>query len=94
MPIQFQGSQPQPPAKASDHAYNEAAIDFALDHERAVEFRYAKGEGKSIIEERTLAPTSLDQTRGGAIVAIGFDPDRAEPRAYRLDRIIGTVVIV
>ncbi len=70
---------------------NEQLIQVAINHDIEVEFAYAKGSGE-VIEHRRLVPTKLDDAKGHKIVT-GFDPDRDDVRAYRLDRIKGTVSI-
>lgn len=77
--------------RASDVSFNEALVRLAIAHNREVEFSYAKADG-SIIELRRLQPASLREVKGHVTIT-GYDPDRDEPRAYRLDRIKGEVSI-
>lgn len=72
-------------------SFNEQLLQVAINNDRRVAFKYAKGQG-AIIESRQLDPVKLDDVKGHKIVT-GFDPDRDEIRAYRLDRIQGTVSI-
>lgn len=76
---------------AEDVSFNEGLIRFAIVHRRVVLFRYGKGDG-SHIETRSLIPSSIE-TIGDHETVTGYDPDRDEPRAYRLDRIKGEVNI-
>lgn len=77
--------------KATEVTFNEGVLRLAAVHARAVEFRYAKGDGK-IIETRSFIPTSVATSVKGEVYFTGPDPDRdGEPRAYRLDRIKGDV---
>jgi hypothetical protein len=77
--------------KASEVSFNEGVLRLAAVHERAVEFRYAKGDEK-IIETRSFVPTSVATSAKGAVYFTGPDPDRdGEHRAYRVDRIKGDV---
>jgi len=71
---------------------NESLIAVAIEHGLSVEFRYAKGDG-SVIEQRTLQPEYVNSGKAGKTV-VGFDPDRDDARAYRLDRIKGNVDVV
>jgi predicted DNA-binding transcriptional regulator YafY len=76
----------------SEASENASLLQVAALHGRTVEFRYAKGSG-DVIETRRLVPGKLDQV-GEHLTVTGYDPDRDEPRAYRLDRIKGTVSVV
>lgn len=75
------------PALASDISLNESILRLAILHDRSVTFRYAKGSGGTI-ETRCLEPSEIKEVKGHTIF-VGFDPDRDEPRSYRLDRIKG-----
>lgn len=77
---------------ASAVSFNEGLMRLAAVHGKTVTFRYAKGEGR-IIEQRTLAPTDVKEV-AGHVVFTGYDPDRDEPRAYRIDRMKGEVTIL
>lgn len=80
---------PAPRPKASDDLlYNADAADFAAERERTIEFRYAKGSG-AVIETRRLKPSEVVDN-----LIVGYDEDRKMPRAFRLDRIQGTVTIL
>lgn len=70
---------------------NEQLLQVAINHDAEVGFAYAKGSG-AVIEHRRLTPVKLDEAKGHKIVT-GFDPDRDDIRAYRLDRIKGTVSV-
>lgn len=74
-------------ARAADISLNEALLRLAIVHERTVEFRYAKGSGQNI-ELRRLAPGDLKEVKGH-LTFTGYDPDRDDVRAYRLDRVRG-----
>lgn len=78
--------------RASDVSFNEGLMRLAAVHNKMVSFRYAKGDGK-VIESRTLVPADV-KTVGDHVTFTGFDPDRDGPRAYRVDRIKGTVGLV
>lgn len=77
--------------RASEVSFNEGLMRLAAVHNMPVAFRYAKGDGK-VIEQRTLVPSDV-KTVGDHVTFTGFDPDRDEVRAYRVDRIKGTVSV-
>lgn len=79
--------------RASEIPFNEAALRLAAVHGRTVEFSYAKGSG-GMIERRRLRPEVIETSKDGTLRFVGFDPDRQDYRAYRVDRIKGTVQIV
>lgn len=72
-------------------SWNHVALQAAIDHGRVAEFRYAKADG-SIIETRRVEPEAITQSRRGTLVT-GWDPDRRDVRAFRLDRIQGYVSV-
>lgn len=74
---------------ATDVSFNEGVLRLAAVHNKQVTFRYAKGDGK-FIEQRTFVPADV-VSKDGHITFKGFDPDREEVRAYRVDRIKGEV---
>jgi predicted DNA-binding transcriptional regulator YafY len=76
---------------ASDVSFNEALLRLAAIHERTVEFRYAKGTGY-VIETRQLVPQDVRQV-GDHLTFTGYDPDRNDVRAYRVDRMKGEVTV-
>ena len=76
---------------AGDVSLNEALLRLAAIHEVEVAFRYAKGDG-SVIETRRFVPSEV-QTVGDHLTFVGYDPDRDEPRAFRVDRIKGQVSV-
>jgi predicted DNA-binding transcriptional regulator YafY len=78
--------------RASEVSFNEAMLRVAAAHNRLASFRYAKGDGE-VIEARTLKPSAV-RTVEDHVTFTGYDPDRDEVRAYRLDRIKGEVGIV
>ena len=84
-------------ARASEISYNEGIMRLAAVHSRTVEFRYSKGSG-NVIETRQLEPNAVNVVNAGKddehITFSGFDPDRNQPRHYRMDRIKGDVKIV
>lgn len=81
-----------PPANADvSGTLNEQLLQVAINNDVEVEFAYAKGSG-AVIEQRRLNPVTLSVAKGHQIVT-GFDPDRDDIRAYRLDRIKGTVSV-
>lgn len=73
-------------------SWNAAALQAAIDHRREARFSYAKGENGSVIETRRIEPEAITQTRRGSLV-VGWDPDRRDTRAFRLDRIAGFVSV-
>lgn len=79
--------------RASEVSFNEGLLRLAAVHEKTVEFRYAKGDG-AVIETRALQPQSVTVTAQGHTTFVGYDPDREEPRSYRVDRIKGEVRFV
>lgn len=72
------------------NTFNTAVINLAVVHEREINFRYAKADGKTV-ETRALRPSQLDTNAG---LVSGLDPDRDAPRQYRLDRILGDVELI
>lgn len=62
----------------------------AISHRRSVTFQYRK---RSAVEKRTLDPYNLINRRG-AWYLIGRDHDRDAIRAFRLDRIRGTMLVI
>jgi predicted DNA-binding transcriptional regulator YafY len=83
--------------RASEIPFNEALLRLAAAHKRAVTFRYAKGDG-STIETRSLVPEKLveveDKKSGDThMTFVGYDPDRDDVRAYRVDRMKGEVSV-
>lgn len=76
-----------PVSDAAD--WNATLIDAAVEHARTITFSYDKGAG--VLERRTLQPTATSETKQGATIVVGHDPDRDDVRAYRLDRIQGYV---
>lgn len=84
--------QTVPTAKASEVSFNEGVLRLAAVHGREVEFRYSKTPS-SPIETRRFIPSAVAVSKGGAVLVLGEDEDRDEPRAFRLDRIKGDVKI-
>jgi hypothetical protein len=80
-----------PVVAASDVSFNEGLLRLAAVHGKTVHFRYAKGDG-AVIELRSLVPEKVNEV-GGHVTFTGFDPDRGEPRAYRVDRMKGEVTV-
>jgi predicted DNA-binding transcriptional regulator YafY len=72
--------------------FNTGALLLAKEFERSAYFKYAKGDG-TVIEARSVQPEELIRSRDGSISVIGFDPDRNDIRAFRLDRIVGSVTL-
>ena len=70
---------------------NEQLLNVAINNDLGVEFRYAKGDG-AVIETRVLQPEYINEGKAGKVV-VGFDTDRDDVRAYRLDRIKGYVEV-
>lgn len=84
----------QPPAgavKASDIPLNEALIRVAAAHGVECSFRYAKGDGGTI-EWRAFVPSDVKRV-GDHVTFTGYDPDRDDYRAFRSDRIKGSVQV-
>ncbi len=84
--------EPRPATRASEVSFDEGVLRLAAVHGRTVTFRYAKGGG-SMIETRTLTPESVFTNKRGDLLVGGQDPDRDEYRAYRVDRIKGSVSV-
>lgn len=82
---------PTSAVRASEVSFNEGLLRLAAVHDKAVTFRYAKGDGR-VIEQRTLEPEAVREVKGHTIF-VGYDPDREEVRSYRIDRIKGEVRI-
>lgn len=70
---------------------NEKLLALAIEADLSVAFTYAKGEGQ-FLEERTLEPHEVREVKGNKLV-LGYDVDRDDVRAYRLDRIKGRVAL-
>lgn len=77
--------------KAADISFNEGLMRLAAIHKKIVSFRYAKGDGQ-VIEARSLVPSDV-KTVGDHVTFTGYDPDRDEIRAYRVDRIKGGAAV-
>lgn len=73
--------------------FNLAAIQLAKQHGTQVIFRYAKGSSGAVLETRSVQPVVSIESHDGDIVAVGFDRDRDDYRAFRLDRIGGVVQV-
>jgi hypothetical protein len=87
------GETPEPVEDdTAEGDFNEAALKTAAAYGRRAKFTYAKGDG-NVLETRRLVPHNVYQSNAGHLVVAGYDHDRDEPRAYRLDRIKGHVVI-
>lgn len=82
---------PRPNITGTD--LNADLIRVAIAHGERILFRYAKGKDGAVIESRSLEPTEI-KTVGDHETVIGYDPDRDEARAYRLDRIKGNLAVV
>lgn len=74
-------------------SWNRVALETAAALDAGVTFRYAKGVGEASIESRVLSEVFDVREVKGHVVVTGFDPDRNDVRAYRLDRIKGTVQV-
>jgi predicted DNA-binding transcriptional regulator YafY len=70
---------------------NEALLATAARYNSTVRFRYAKGNG-DVIETRLFQPEKID-TYADHKTVVGFDPERDDVRAFRLDRIKGQVAV-
>ncbi len=81
-----------PIVRASAVSFNEGLLRLAAVNEKTVEFSYAKGDG-NVIERRRLRPEKVEEGKDGSVRFVGYDPDRDEPRAYRVDRIKGEIEI-
>jgi predicted DNA-binding transcriptional regulator YafY len=79
------GSEPQ-----DTPSLNATLLQHGIDSKLTCRFRYAKGNNESVIETRFLVPYNIVSI-GDHETVMGYDPDRDEPRAYRLDRIKGLV---
>lgn len=75
--------------KASDITFNEGLLRLAAVHNKTVTFSYAKGDG-AFIETRRLIPAQV-LDKGDHLTFSGYDPDRDDVRAYRIDRMRGEV---
>jgi predicted DNA-binding transcriptional regulator YafY len=82
---------PRPNISGTD--LNADLLRVAIAHGESVIFRYAKGANGSVIETRSLVPNAI-QAIGDHETVVGYDPDREDVRAYRLDRIKGNVQVV
>lgn len=86
------GGSTAAPVLASTISLNEGLLRLATVHGRQVKFRYQK-DGSPYIESRAFKPSSCTG-EGEHFRFTGYDPDRGATRAYRLDRIKGTVELV
>ena len=77
--------------RASQLSSNEGLLRLAAIHNKTVTFSYAKGDG-SVIEQRRLIPGEVKEVKGH-LTFVGYDPDRDDVRAYRVDRMKGEVSI-
>lgn len=87
------GSVAQDPniVRLNEVPLNDALAILAAAHQASITFRYAKGDGR-IIEDRSLDAESINTSKDGSRSIVGTDPDRdGEVRAYRVDRIKGTI---
>lgn len=75
-----------------DPSFEEAIMQVAVDHKKQATFRYAKGDG-GVLELRKLDPEQIFSSRNGHVLVGGYDPDRDEYRAYRVDRIKGAICL-
>lgn len=82
-------------ADADERAgWNLDALTAAIEYNRQARFSYEKASGPGgIIERRVLAPSELLHTRSGEPFVVGYDPEREDVRAFRLDRIVGYVEV-
>jgi predicted DNA-binding transcriptional regulator YafY len=81
--------------RASEVSFNEGLLRLAAVHRKPVTFRYAKGRG-DVIEQRSLIPSDVKNVTDKGVVHAtftGYDPDREDVRAYRVDRIKGQVSV-
>ncbi len=81
-----------PPGAVPDLDTSDPSLPALIDAARtarAVSFAYLKS-GAGSAQTRTLEPWGVLSWRGRWYVA-GFDRDRAEPRSFRLSRIVGRV---
>jgi predicted DNA-binding transcriptional regulator YafY len=78
-------------ADAQEASLNEVLVRLAIQHKRGISFFYEKGEKGGTIEGRQLRPESF--IKEDPLVFFGQDPLRDEPRAFRLDRVRGTVIL-
>jgi predicted DNA-binding transcriptional regulator YafY len=85
------GKVPQVEVNANE-SLNVTMIRVAQAYEKPITFRYAKGKTGRTIEQRSLVPHEV-KSFGDHLTVVGFDPDRDEVRAYRVDRIKGNVQV-
>ena len=71
---------------------NEALLLIARDYEAEAEFTYVKADGSSV-ETRRVIPEALTFTKDNVLLVTGHDDDRNDIRAFRADRIRGTVTV-
>lgn len=80
-----------PRVAASTISPNEALLRLAVVHGLTAEFSYSKGDG-GVVERRRLQPHDVREIKGNLLFT-GHDPDRDDVRAYRVDRVLGTVEV-
>lgn len=85
------GEDPAEVIRASTISFNEGLLRLAAVHNKTVSFSYAKGNG-AVIEQRRLVPGEVKEIKGH-LTFVGYDPDRDDIRAYRVDRMKGEVSI-
>lgn len=85
--------EPNEPVESvqADGSLGETLLAAAIKFGCTTYFGYAKGNGNTI-EQRKLTPYEIREVPGGKIV-FGYDPDREDVRAYRLDRIKGGIAL-
>ena len=77
---------------AASISFNEGVLRLAAIHKKTVEFRYVKDNAKPP-ETRRFVPSSVTGS-GNNLRFTGWDEDREAVRAFRLDRIKGTVGVI
>lgn len=77
--------------RAGDVPLNEALLRVAAAHNVPATFRYVKGPSMPV-ENRTLIPAGIKKFPDH-VTFTGYDEDRGAVRAFRSDRIRGTVSV-
>jgi hypothetical protein len=81
-----------PPLPGVDHAAVQAAVERALEEDRAIEIVYHTA-GRGERTTRTVEPLRLEN-RGGALYLVAYCRLRQSERVFRLDRIQSIVISV
>lgn len=83
----------EPVLKIAEVDPNVALAAVAEAHGLTATFRYAKGKSGRNIETRRCEVETIIKSKDGSLSIVGYDPDRRDVRAYRVDRILGYLTV-